>query len=165
MHGLTCPAALLHSALLSGTSAPPPHYCSVCSPHPSPSLLGHLSLQPWGSASPLLYPHGRHPRVGSAPLTTPRSGTLTPSFRKTSLCRAWAISMPPALSAAVSSLPRVPCVHLWVRACVQTRVRMWEEPHIHPGPNVTAERETDKGLCSSSPSLAESEARAPSLPS
>lgn len=75
--------------------------------------------------------------------------------------------MPPALSTAVSSLPKVPCVRLWAHACVQTRVRMWEEPHIHPGPSVTAERETDKGLCSSSSSLssAESEATAPSLPS
>lgn len=73
--------------------------------------------------------------------------------------------MPPALSTAVSSLPRVPCVRLWARACVQTRVRMWEESHIHPGPSVTAERETDKGLCSSSLSSAESEATAPSLPS
>ena len=90
-----------------------------------------------------------------------------PYFRKNGLGRAQAISMPPALSVAVSSLPRVPCVRLWARACVQTRVCVGEEPHTHPGPAVTVERETDKGLysSSSSSSSAEREARAPSLPS
>ena len=160
---------LLHSALLSlGTSGPPlttvvsgpriphPHLWGIC-----PSNPGGQPLRSSTFMGAIL---GRQLCPTDPPLSL--SGTLTPSFRKTSLCRARAISMPPALSTAVSSPPRVPCVRLWVRACVQTHVRMWEEPHIHPGPTVTAERERNKGLCcSSSPSSAESEARAPSLPS
>lgn len=52
--------------------------------------------------------------------------------------------MPPALSVVVSPFPRVPCVRLWARACVQTRVRVWEEPHTHPGPAVAAETDRQR---------------------
>lgn len=143
------------TTVVSALRIPHPHFWGICPSNPGGQPLRCSTFMGailWSRLCPIDPP--------------PLSGTLTPSFRKTSLCRARAISMPPALSTAVSSPPRVPCVRLWVRACVQTHVRMWEEPHIHPGPTVTAERERNKGLCcSSSPSSAESEARAPSLPS
>ena len=48
-----------------------------------------------------------------------------------------------------------------VRACVQTRVRVWEEFHTHPGPAVTAARETKAFVPPPPPSWADSAEKGP----